>query len=73
MDIHASHTGVLVDRFPENHWYGLFGGSSGNGNNDGVLVNTVDGDSGVTIVTAPRPSAATSGVVPLSARVWAPM
>ncbi len=64
VDIHALHTGVLVDREADHAFYGLFGGSGASGDNDGELTNTVDGDSGVTIVTAPRASAATSGVVP---------
>ena len=42
-------------RSTDAHFYGLFGGSSEHGDNDGTLANKVVGNSGVVIVAAPRP------------------
>ena len=64
MDVKATQNDINALRLPESHWYGLFGGRSDPGGNTDTLTNLVDADSGVTVIVAPRPTAATSGAVP---------
>ncbi|HLL09613.1 MAG TPA: hypothetical protein VK570_01035, partial [Rubrivivax sp.] len=65
-DFLATHNNVSAYRNSDARWYGLFGGSSGPGDNTGSLKNLVDADPGVVVTVAPRPSAATSSAVPPS-------
>lgn len=64
MDVSATHTNVVANRSTDAHWYGLFGGAGGEGNNNGSVGNLVDADAGVIVTVAPRPTAATTGVTP---------
>ena len=64
MDVQATQNDINAARHPDARWYGLFGGTSSPGGNTDNLTNLVDADAGVTVVVAPRPTAATSGQVP---------